>query len=113
MRWLIRTYTSETGRKPVEEWLDSLAPAAQAAVLEELRLLRAFGAALEMPHARPLDHGIWELRARGSDGIWRVLYFHWKGHTFGILHGFTKKTQSTPPHELAIARERMRTWLSR
>jgi len=60
-----------------------------------------------------LEDGIWELRARGPDGIYRVLYFHWFSHTFGLLHGFTKRTQKTPRAELDIARRRRATWLAR
>lgn len=32
-----------------------------------------------------------------------ALYFPWFGHTFGLLHGFTKKTRTTPRAELTIA----------
>ena len=49
----------------------------------------------------------------GPDGIYRVLYFHWFGHTFGLLHGFTKKTQAAPRGELQTAKRRRDIWLSR
>jgi phage-related protein len=46
-------------------------------------------------------------------GIYRVLYFHWKGRTFGLLHGFSKKTRATSRRELDLARTRRDTWLRR
>ena len=81
--------------------------------MQELRLLRMFGTELAIPHARSMGDGLWEIRARGPDGIYRVLYIHWFEHTFGLLHGFTKKTQRTPASELRIARERRAKWLAR
>lgn len=112
-RWIVQTFTSETGRKPVEEWVRSLDPGARASVLVAVRQLRMLGVELDMPAARPLADGIWELRVRDSDGIYHVLYFHWRGRTFGPLHGFTKKTRATPKDDLALARRRRDTWLGR
>jgi phage-related protein len=66
-----------------------------------------------MPFARYLDDEIWELRVRDRDGIYRVLYFHWKGRTFGLLHGFSKQTQKTPVRELTLAKQRRALWLGR
>lgn len=97
----------------MEEWISSLAPEARADVLILIELLENHGINLREPFAKHLEDGIWELRARGPDGIYRVLYFHWFGHTFGLLHGFTKKTQRTPKAELSTAKRRRTTWLSR
>jgi phage-related protein len=113
MAWLARSFTTETGAKPVEEWIASLSPGARAEVLVLIELLEERGTALREPFAKYLEDGLWELRAKGSDGIFRVLYFHWFGHTFGLLHGYTKKTQKAPRGELEIARRRRDTWLAR
>ena len=78
-----------------------------------VELLETHGTNLREPFVRHIEDGIWELRARAPDGIYRVLYFHWFGHTFGLLHGFTKKTQRTPRTEIDIARRRRATWLAR
>jgi phage-related protein len=111
--WLVRTFTTSAGGKPVEEWVRSLTPEGRAAVGMAVRLLGQHGTGLEMPRARFLDDGIWELRTQTSDGIQRILYFHWFGRTFGLLHGFTKKTRKIPSSELELARERKRTWIAR
>lgn len=66
-----------------------------------------------MPFARHLGDGLWELRVRDSAGIYRVVYFHWKGRTFGLLHGFSKKTQATPQRDLETAKTRRGNWLER
>lgn len=105
----MRTFTSETGAKPVEDWVRSLDAEARSEVLHTISLLRRQGIALGMPFAKHLGGNLWELRARGPDGIYRVIYFHWKGRTFGLVHGFTKKAQATPRRELEIARTRQQT----
>ena len=113
MVWLARTFTTDAGGKPVEEWIASLQPHARAEVLILIELLEEHGTELREPFAKYLGNTLWELRARGPDGVYRVLYFHWFGHTFGLLHGFTKKTRTTPRGELAVATRRRDTWLAR
>lgn len=112
-KWLVRTFTTEAGGKPVEEWVRSLDPTARAEVLRTVDLLRKHGTAIGMPTVRFMGNGLWELRARDPNGIYRLIYFHWKGRTFGLLHGFTKRTRATPRREIDLARARRDTWISR
>ncbi|MCC6961572.1 MAG: type II toxin-antitoxin system RelE/ParE family toxin [Dehalococcoidia bacterium] len=76
MAWLTRTFTSDAGGKPVEEWIVSLHPRARAEVMILVELLETHGTNLREPFVRHIEDGIWELRARAPDGIYRVLYFH-------------------------------------
>jgi phage-related protein len=46
-----------------------------------------------------------------SRRIARVLFFVHEDR-IGVVHGFVKKTQRTPPDDLALARERMRDMLT-
>jgi phage-related protein len=65
-----------------------------------------------MPLCRSLGGGLWELRSSlPSRRIARVLFFVHEDR-IGIVHGFIKKTQCTPPADLALARERMRDMLT-
>ena len=112
-KWKVRTFTGSGKRKPVEEWIRTLEPKAQAEVILTVELLEEHGTELGMPHARHLEDRIWELRARLGHNVYRVLYFHWKARTFGLLHGFTKKTEQTPRADINTARERRQTWLGR
>lgn len=55
---------------------------------------------------RPLSVGIWEVRSSlPSDRIARVLFCMQEGRMV-LLHAFVKKTQKTPPGDLALARAR-------
>lgn len=67
-----------------------------------------FGPDLRLPHSRSLGSGLFELRPRGREGIGRALYFFLMGERIVVLHAFVKKTQATPPRELAVVRRRMK-----
>ena len=59
-----------------------------------------------MPLVRPLGNGLFEVRTSLPDKtIARVLFCFHDGELFA-LHGFTKKTQRTPPGDLELARNR-------
>jgi phage-related protein len=55
-----------------------------------------------------MGDGLFELRARGPEGIGRVFYCTQVGQRIVVLHSFVKKTQETPDGELRIARKRMK-----
>jgi phage-related protein len=112
-KWLIRTFTTDAGGKPVEDWIRLLEPSARAEVVATIDLPERHGTALGMPFVRSMGNGLWELRARDASGIYRVLYFQWKGRTFGLLHGFSKKARATPKQDLELARARRAAWLAR
>lgn len=73
-----------------------------------VELLMEFGPNLRMPHSRAMGKGLFELRPRGREGMGRALYCHVTGQRIVVLHAFTKKTQATPPRDLALARKRMK-----
>lgn len=55
---------------------------------------------------KPLGDKLWELRITGKDGIARAIYMTARGNRLVIVRIFVKKTQKTPPHEIALARQR-------
>ena len=73
-----------------------------------VELLMEFGPNLRMPHSRAMGGGLFELRARGREGIGRTFYCFVIGQRVMILHAFVKKTQETPEQDLKIARKRMK-----
>lgn len=66
----------------------------------------ALGWPVGMPTCRPMSDGIFEVRVRLPNRIARVL-FCFSGKSLVLLHGFIKKTESTPRAELDLARKRM------
>jgi len=73
-----------------------------------LLLLEEHGADLRMPHSRSMGNGLFELRAKGKEGIGRAFYCFQVGQRIVVLHSFIKKTQTTPDDELTLARKRLK-----
>lgn len=66
------------------------------------------GPNLGMPYTKAMGDGLFEIRARGPEGIGRAFFCCMKGRRVVILHGFVKKTQATPIKELRVAKQRMK-----
>ncbi|HJX92335.1 MAG TPA: type II toxin-antitoxin system RelE/ParE family toxin [Pyrinomonadaceae bacterium] len=69
------------------------------------------GARLSMPLSRTMASvapGVAELRIKDPSGAYRVFYYTKLANTLLILHAFTKKTQKTPPQEIALAHKRLK-----
>jgi phage-related protein len=70
------------------------------------------GSNLGMPYTKAMGNGLFEIRARGPEGIARAFFCCMKGKRIVILHGFIKKTQATPIKELRLAKQRMKEVLN-
>ena len=90
---------------PVEKFIGSLEKKALAKTLRVIDLLEEFGTDLTMPHSKPMDDGIFELRVQGKQAV-RLLYGFQKNRVY-IVHGFIKKTQKTPRPEYNLAKKRL------
>lgn len=112
-KWKVKAYESLTGDIPVEEFIKSLNKKARLKISRTLDLLEEFGLEGAYPHVKKLvGTSLWELRILGSDSI-RILYITITGKIFLLLHGFKKKSQKTPPREIAIAAKRLNEYRSR
>lgn len=76
--------------------------------LHILEMIEDFGPALGKPHTSPMGSGLFEIRAKGKEGIGRAFFCTVKGQEIVILHSFVKKTQRTPKKELEKARRRLK-----
>lgn len=79
-----------------------------ANLLHILEMIEEFGPAIGKPHTAPMGEGLYEIRAKGKEGIGRSLFCTVKGKEITILNSFIKKTQKTPRREIITARNRMR-----
>ena len=55
-----------------------------------------------------MGQGLYEIRAKGQEGIGRAFFCMIIGKENIVLHGFIKKTQKTPAKELNIAMKRLK-----
>ncbi len=97
--------------KRLEEWLDEIPPDIKAKILRVLDMLLTYGPHnVREPYVKPIKghKKLFELRAKGKDGIARVFYFTFKERKIILLHGFVKKTAKTPAREIETAARRMK-----
>ncbi|MBQ13719.1 MAG: type II toxin-antitoxin system RelE/ParE family toxin [Gammaproteobacteria bacterium] len=70
-------------------------------------IIEEFGPSVGKPYTAPMGKGLFEIRAKGKEGIGRSLFCTVKGKEIVILNSFIKKTQKTPKKEIDKARKRM------
>ena len=93
-----------------EPELTALPADMQARFVHMAELLQEFGPQrVGLPHIRPLEGKLWEMRMQGRDGIARAVYAAIQGRRLLVLHVFVKKTQTTPRSALETARKRLET----
>ncbi len=61
-----------------------------------------------LPHIRPLESKLWEMRMKGRDGIARAVYAAVQNRRLLVLHVFVKKTQTTPHSAIDTALKRLK-----
>lgn len=92
-------------------WLEGISPGMKAALIRTVELIEKFGPAnVSEPHVKPVagHRKLFEIRARGKDGIIRVFYFTVSRKRIILLHGFIKKSRKTPQKEIKTAVSRMK-----
>jgi len=100
-------WQSLSGREPVREWLRDLNPRDRQTIGDDLRRVQ-FGWPIGMPLVRKLADHLWELRTSLPGKRESRLLFTASDTHIVILHGFMKKSQKTPVHELDVALRRLR-----
>ena len=97
-------YHKENGDCPVDDFLESLDTKMRAKVLGAVALLEANGPQLREPYSKFIGDGIFEIRAKQSSNITRVLYFFYIGKRYA---------QKKPPEEIALAKKYRADYLER
>jgi len=72
------------------------------------------GDVLDMPYSKPMPsvgRGVYELRSRGQDGIYRVFYYQKFESGILVFHCFKKKTDKTPVKEIEQGRKNLKEFI--
>jgi phage-related protein len=102
MRWAFQTLNAV-----VDEEIKALPSDMQARFLRFAEIIERAGfEALPREAVKHLEGKLWELRMAGRDGISRAIYVTAVGRRVIVVRAFIKKSQTTPPRELALARQR-------
>jgi phage-related protein len=98
-------FRTPAGSEPVREWLKELPEGERQAIGSDL-LQAQWRWPVGMPLCRPMGNGLWEIRTDlPTKRTARVLLCLYREHLVA-LHGFIKKTRTTPDEDLALARKR-------
>jgi len=103
MKWKVTFYSDKVEAQTLKFPAGILANFLHIAdMIEEL------GPNLGKPYVGRLDSGLYEIRAKGKEGIARSAYCVVKGKEVVILHSFIKKSQKTSKKDLDLAKKRMK-----
>lgn len=100
--WQLSYYNAAV-EKAIEAWPQGI----RASYLHLAETMQVHGPDLGLPHTRAMGGGLFEIRAKGREGIGRAFYCTVVEQRIVILHAIIKKTQRTPARELATARRRL------
>lgn len=100
-------YERPNGHNEFMEFLEQLPEKDQDKLLAVIHNVQEHGmlVARKMKWVKKLEDNLFELRSELGNNIQRALYFHWVDSRFIVTHGFSKKTQKTPPKEILRALE--------
>ncbi|MDE3137561.1 MAG: type II toxin-antitoxin system RelE/ParE family toxin [Acidobacteriota bacterium] len=99
------------GRVPAREFVDSLDDKAAARIDAFIQRLGVYGNRMQGKFVKKLSSDLFELRVKHFDRIFRVLFFFQPGMLIVITSGFQKKSQQTPPGEIAKADKLRKVWM--
>ena len=110
----VNFYRQPNGQSPIESFLDSLTGKQAQKVLWVLQIIEELESVPRQYFKKLVDsEGIWEVRIQFGNDIFRLLGFFESGSLLILTNGFAKKTQKTPPQEIALAIRRKNEYLAR
>jgi phage-related protein len=110
----VNFYRTETGKCPVEDFLDSLTGKQAQKVIWVLRLIEELEIVPHQYFEKLVNtEDIWEVRVQFGGDIFRLLGFFAGSSLLILTNGFAKKSQKTPRQEIDLAIRRKGEYLSR
>ena len=103
MEWKISFYNHK-----VEADTLSFPKGILANFLHIAEMIEEVGPALGLPYTKALSGGLFEIRAKGREGIGRSFFCMVKGKEVVILHSIIKKSQKAPKKDMKLARKRQK-----
>lgn len=108
-------YRDKSGRAPVNDFIDSLAPERQEELDHTSGMLNRLGASdppLPFPYSSQVDGQLRELRCHYGRDLYRVLYRRSR-NLFVMLHAMEKRTRQIPQADIDIANARWADYQTR
>ena len=103
MTWTVTFYSEK-----VEQETLALPAGVLASFLRITELMEEFGPNLGRPHTAPLRNGLFEIRAKGREGIARSVFCTVKDEEIVVLITVVKKSNKIPKRQMETALKRMK-----
>lgn len=103
MTWTITFYSEK-----VQTETQALPAGILANFLRITELIEEFGPNLGRPHTAPLSDGLFEIRAKGREGIARSVFCTVKEKEIVVLITVVKKANKIPKRHMDTAKKRMK-----
>ena len=103
MKWTISFYSEKVAAETMR-----LPAGILANFLRIAELIEEFGPDLGRPHTAPLGKGLFEIRAKGKEGIAHSLFCTVKGKEIVILLSTIKKANTLSKRQMDTARKRIK-----
>jgi len=103
MTWTISFYSDKVYKETM-----ALPKGIKASLIRTLDLICEHGHDLGRPHTAPLERGLFEIRAKGREGIARSVFCTTQGREVVILLTAVKKSDKLPKRHMDTARKRMK-----
>ena len=102
MAWVV-----ETLNDTVDAELEALPADLRARFTRTAQLIESVGLLnVGDPHVKHLKGPVWEMRMKGKSGIARALYVTARPQRVVVVRVLMKKTEKTPPRDIALAQHR-------
>jgi phage-related protein len=107
-------YATETGKRPVEQFLDSLGSKEAQKTLWVLKLIEELDR-IPYQYFKKLigTEEIWECRVKTKSKAIRIFSFFVNGDTLVLTHGYAKKSQRTDTRQIKLAENYRRDYFAR
>ncbi len=111
----INFYETESGRKPAEDFLDSLNSKAARKMTWVMEVIEERQGNVHGKYFEKLKHtdDIWEVKAKCGGNEYRMLGFTDEKNILFLVHGFQKKSRKTPKKDIDTAEIRKKDHLRR
>src|SRR6266545_2183167 len=99
-------FENKKGIRPADEFIRGLPKKDREKIYQFIKYLEEKGNEMPRQYCEKLSHSpLWELKVGYRTNEYRI-FFCYSGKTIILLHGFLKKTDSTPEKEIKIAEQR-------
>ena len=103
MNWGIKFYNDKVKRQTLE-----LPAGIVANLIRTFELIQEFGPDLGRPHTAPLGKGLFEIRAKGREGIARSFFCTIEEKQIVVLHSIIKKSMKPSKKDMSLVVKRMK-----